>query len=111
MTIDLHELGYFGDPAELVDALDVAAAEFSRRITALRPGWMRNASCRGVDQSIFFPTRGESAELARSICSTCPVVDSCMTWSLAQPDDHGIAAGLSGRQRRQLRAERKRSAA
>ncbi len=73
-----------------------------------RPRWQRDAACRGVGVGSFFPTRGEPTELARAICSTCTVIDSCMTWSLAQRDDHGIAAGMSGRQRRQLRVERKR---
>ncbi len=105
------DYGYFGDPAEIVDAVDNAAAEFARRITASRPRWMRHAACRGVNQTVFFPSRGEPTEPARAICSTCPVIDDCLTWSLAQAGDYGIVAGLSGRQRRQLRAEHRRGAA
>ncbi len=73
--------------------------------------WQRDADCRGVGVVTFFPTRGEPSELARAFCSACSVIAECRDWALAQRDDHGIAAGMSGRQRRQLRAERERGAA
>jgi len=76
-----------------------------------RPRWQRDAACRGAAVDLYFPARGEPTEPARTICSTCTVIAECRNWALAQRDDHGIAAGLSGRQRRQLRAERKRGAA
>lgn len=99
------------DPAELLTATDDAAEAFTRWMRSTRPDWMSSAACRGHVVATFYPARGESTEQARAICSTCPVIDDCLTWSLDQPDDIGVAAGMSGRQRRQLRAARKRGAA
>ena len=94
-----------------LDDSDVRLAEAIADGQQYRPRWQQHAACRGVDTATFFPSRGEPTELARAICSACPVIADCRDWALAQRDDHGIAAGLSGRQRRQLRAERKRGAA
>ncbi|MEJ7720675.1 MAG: WhiB family transcriptional regulator [Ilumatobacteraceae bacterium] len=61
----------------------------------------------------FFPVRGavHRARHERSARS-CPVIAECRgKWCLGQRDDHGVAGGLSGRQRRRLRAERKRGGA
>lgn len=76
-----------------------------------RPRWQQHAACRGHDVAVFFATRGESSEPARAICSSCPVIDDCLTWALDQADHHGIAGGLTGRQRRRIRADRNRGAA
>ncbi len=111
MVVTIHDLSYFGDPAELVDDSDRRLAEVIADGQHHRPRWQRVAACRGVDVATFFPTRGEPSELARAFCSACSVIAECRDWALAQRDDHGIAAGMSGRQRRQLRAERKRGAA
>jgi len=94
-----------------LDDSDQRLAEAVADAQHRRPRWHQHAACRGVDTATFFPSRGEPTELARAICSACPVIADCRDWALAQRDDHGIAAGLSGRQRRQLRAERKRGAA
>ncbi|MDQ3350745.1 MAG: WhiB family transcriptional regulator [Actinomycetota bacterium] len=73
-----------------------------------RPRWHQHAACRGGDTATFFPVHSETAGTARAICSTCPVIDECLTWALGF-EAHGVAGGLSARQRRQLRAERKRA--
>jgi len=110
-VINWLELSPIGaDPAELLAAADIEpGALLSPRIRASRPSWMRDAACRGMPTATFFPSRGESSVEARAICAECPVVDDCRQWALGH-DDHGIAAGMSGRQRRRLRTERKRGA-
>src|SRR5436190_1865947 len=71
--------------------------------------WMVDAACRGVSLAVFFPLRGQSAEAARSICSSCPVLSACSAFALsddAPPD--GVIAGMAPRQRLRLRAELRR---
>ena len=99
-----------GDPADVHTAADDASEAFTARLRAARPRWMRDAACRGVDVDVFFPGRGQSAEPARAICATCQVVEDCKRWALDYPDDAGIAAGMSSRQRRAERARRRNGA-
>ncbi len=108
-TVD--PLPWSGDPVELADDSDTRLAEALAFGQRHRPRWQRRAACHGHDVDLFHPRRGQSSEPAKAICSTCTVVTDCLTWALDQPGDHGIAAGMSGSQRRRLRAERKRGAA
>jgi len=98
---ELHHLHHLDDS-------DTRLAEAIAAGQQHRPRWQRHAACRGYDVSLWFPTRGESAEQAKNICDDCIVLTDCLTWALDQPADHGIAGGLSGRQRRRLRAARTR---
>lgn len=100
-----------GTPDHCFNALDDADIRLAEALAGgqqYRPRWQRHAACHGHDVAVFFPVRGASIEHARAICSRCIVIDDCLTWSLEQPDDHGVAGGLSARQRR---AERKRRGA
>ena len=71
--------------------------------------WQREASCRGLgveeSRTIFFPARGESVEVARTICEGCPVAAECLDFAL---DNHciGVWGGTTERQRRTMRRER-----
>ena len=51
------------------------------------PTWMLSAACRGR-MELFFPARYESAgarerreAVARELCLSCPVLDSCRRWA------------------------------
>jgi len=81
------------DPAELV------------RAWLARPSWHRLAACRGVGADVFFPVRGGTFDLARHLCSTCPVAAECLAEALALDEkaDEGFRAGMSARQRRDHR--------
>lgn len=105
-------IGVFGDPAELVTSVDIDAARGRVARLVRRPGWMARAACIDHPLDWWFPTRGESAEPAKSICAECSVLASCRSWSLDQPasDQHGIAAGLTARQRVRLIRQRRRNA-
>lgn len=78
--------------------------DFGSEIMSLteRPSWHARAACRGVGSETFFPTRGESVEMAKQYCGDCPVAPHCLASAL-EHGDGGIWAGTSGRQRRQLR--------
>ncbi len=69
------------------------------------PAWHKHAACRGVGAKVFFPDRGESLELARAICATCPVARECLDEALRDRDTHGIWAGTAYRQRLKMRAD------
>jgi len=67
--------------------------------------WRRDAACRDLDIDIFFPfdeMEGASLE-AKEICETCPVVDTCLQYSLATNQAEGVWGGLDANERRRMR--------
>ncbi len=54
----------------------------------------------------FFPDRGERTSAAKAVCAECSVRDECLAFALEHPDLTGIWGGMSGQQRRRLRAGR-----
>lgn len=78
-------------------------------LAATTPGpWTRHANCRGVDPQLFFPERGASLAEAKAVCADCKVRAECLEYGI---DQHfGIWGGLSERERRQLRRQRRRVA-
>lgn len=69
--------------------------------------WWRHGACRGHDPDIFFPERGASAEPARAICSTCPVIEPCLEYATTTPVRFGVWGGKSERQRKRIRERRR----
>lgn len=74
------------------------------RIT--QASWRASAACRGKAPWVFFPARGDYAGLraAVTICRSCTVRRDCLAANLDERD--GVYGGLSGKQRRALRAQR-----
>lgn len=68
-----------------------------RELEALRPAWHRDAACRDVEGVNFFPERGESTKPAKAVCATCPTIDECRAYMLAEGIREGIWAGESAR--------------
>src|SRR5690625_3869896 len=86
----------------LADLLDLAAPF----------AWMKEALCAQVDAEIWFPTKGGSNKLARSICAQCPVKAECLEYSLTLEDNPwGIWGGTSMKDRYELRRARGRQEA
>ena len=54
--------------------------------------WLKDAACRDIQDPLFISSRYEDIELAKEICETCPVMDSCM---LHFHDASGVIAGTS----------------
>lgn len=87
--------------------------------------WTKLAACRGEDPELFFPTQdnGPSLSMARRVCASCMVRESCYLDVMAveggkgEGSRHGVYAGLTGNQRAHLyrqardRATRGRAAA
>lgn len=70
--------------------------------------WLDRAACRDHDPELWFPVGDNSdnpaIEQAKTICRACPVLTACAAWVTANPQDHGIWAGLTPKERRRQRA-------
>jgi WhiB family redox-sensing transcriptional regulator len=67
------------------------------------PDWYELARCRGVDQRLFFPERGDSQEPAKALFRECPVSVECLAWALDHKEAHGIWGGAGECERRRMR--------
>lgn len=77
--------------------------------------WLADAACEDVAPEIFFPSSSASASFnvpeARRICRSCPVRMQCLEYALANNERWGVWGGLTERERRRLRAQRRRATA
>jgi len=71
--------------------------------------WQLQGACRGEDPNAFFHPEGERgaarenrAELAKSICRRCPVLDECATHALAAREPYGVWGGMSEEDRESI---------
>ncbi len=66
--------------------------------------WWLRADCRTQESQLWFPERGESAEPARRICLTCPVMAECRDYALTSSMPLlGVWGGMSEREREKAR--------
>jgi WhiB family transcriptional regulator, redox-sensing transcriptional regulator len=72
-----------------------------------RPSWHTLAACRGIDPDLFFPDRGDPTQHAKAVCGGCAVRPECLEFSLVNSERFGIWGGLSERERRALRRQRR----
>ena len=78
-----------------------------------RPAWMARAACRGMDPNAFFPERGEPTGPVKAVCAGCPVQAECLVYAETVVDNTrptGIYGGMSGRERRRRREQRRLAA-
>jgi WhiB family transcriptional regulator, redox-sensing transcriptional regulator len=73
-------------------------------VAAPRPApgpWAVQASCRGVEPEVFFPSKGNRSEaLAKQTCARCPVRTECLEHAVAVGEPFGIWGGMSINERR-----------
>lgn len=74
----------------------------------LHESWMSDAACIGKPVTWWFPISAAAYEhpntvRALRICYTCRVRHKCLQWALKHDDQHGIYAGLTPEQRREVR--------
>jgi WhiB family redox-sensing transcriptional regulator len=67
--------------------------------------WRLEAACRGMDTELFFPERGEATAPAKATCAECPVTEPCLEAGL--DETFGIWGGVSVRERRRIKRQRK----
>lgn len=71
--------------------------------------WRLDAAC--IDQAdLFFIDRGGSPNPAKRLCGECPVIDQCLDYALTSSLRLGIWGGLTERERRKVKIERRREA-
>lgn len=74
--------------------------------------WMDRGACVGLagGEDLFFPGRGDikSVNKAKAVCATCPVIDECLEYALANNEHWGVWGGRSERERKRMRAARLR---
>ena len=60
--------------------------------------------CRQVDADLFYPASGDNGSAARAaeLCRGCHVLLECLTYAVKH-EAHGIWAGTTPKQRKQLR--------
>jgi len=77
------------------------AWEFTRAIEKMRPDFFFMALCRDNELSEFFPGRGQSAQVQRSIavCMNCPVQFECLQYALDNKIEHGVWGGSGPEER------------
>ena len=68
---------------------------------------MKRAQCVGEAPAVFFPSDGVGVLRAQKICASCPVIDECLDYALANHISHGVWGGASERQRRRLQNQRR----
>jgi len=93
----------------------VVVSEVERRIWVTNPvptPDMPRAVCATVDPELFTGIRhGETWKVraARAICAACPELEPCREWGLDPRNAYldGVVGGLTFRERRTIRAERR----
>ncbi|MFF3443592.1 WhiB family transcriptional regulator [Streptosporangium sp. NPDC002721] len=76
--------------------------------------WDKNAACKREDPELFFPLSYASdtpqVMAAKAICRHCPILTACRAYVTAHPQDDGIWAALTPRERRAHRATTRQEA-
>ena len=72
--------------------------------------WRAGAACREVDPDLFFPagTTGQALEMvnvAKAICSACPVQAPCLRFAITTNQAYGVWGGCDEDERRRLRRQ------
>lgn len=71
--------------------------------------WMTEGLCGQTDPEAFFPPKGGSTRDAKAVCVKCTVQFQCLEYALANDERFGIWGGLSERQLRKMRQDRRAS--
>lgn len=81
------------------------------------PGWMARGACGGSNaeamEAAFDSDRAEAIDAAKRVCATCPVIQQCLEFELAQEQPerseilplsmrHGVWGGATPRERFEL---------
>ena len=69
--------------------------------------WRLDALCAETDPEAFFPEKGGSTREAKRVCTGCTVRAECLESALTNDERFGIWGGLSERERRRLRLQRR----
>jgi len=70
--------------------------------------WMADAVCAQTDPDAFYPEKGDPCGPAKAVCAGCPVAAECLEYALAHDERFGVWGGTSEKERRVLRAARRK---
>ncbi len=90
--------------------LRIRLASLTLQRLPITKGWIINAGCKDSDLELFFPigSQGpskENIEQAKAICAACPVMYSCLQWSLDSGQKEGIFGGKTPAERIEYRSK------
>ncbi|MFC3504837.1 WhiB family transcriptional regulator [Micromonospora krabiensis] len=76
--------------------------------TPLDLNWRLQGQCLGEDPNHMHPDPSDKAgeQYAKAVCRGCPVAQQCLRESFDLRDWHGVRAGLTGTERRNLAGKR-----
>lgn len=69
--------------------------------------WRQSALCGQTDPEEFFPVKGGDVSLACRICQACGVRLECLEFALTHNETTGVWGGLTDRERRKLKRQRR----
>jgi WhiB family transcriptional regulator, redox-sensing transcriptional regulator len=97
----------------LLPEYDVPVAEPMPSWAPIAPAaddaWRLDALCAETDPEAFFPEKGGSTREAKKVCGGCTVRAECLEAALTNDERFGIWGGLSERERRRIRVQRRES--
>jgi WhiB family redox-sensing transcriptional regulator len=64
---------------------------------------MADALCAQVDTELFFPEKGSSVRIAKTVCRRCDVRKECLDYAISTGERFGVWGGKTERERRSLR--------
>ncbi|MCA1571968.1 MAG: WhiB family transcriptional regulator [Chloroflexi bacterium] len=64
--------------------------------------WKLESACKYEPTDLFYVDRGQSAQAAKLICSTCPVKVRCLAYAIEERMWDGIWGGTNEKERRPL---------
>lgn len=74
---------------------------------AVEEPWMERALCAQTDPEAFFPEKGGSSRDAKRTCLKCDVQADCLEYALERDERFGVWGGLSERERRAVKRDRR----
>jgi WhiB family redox-sensing transcriptional regulator len=100
-------LSLVADPFAGAFAAAPSAHFYEDAVPAAEESWRLDALCAETDPEAFFPEKGGSTREAKRVCTGCPVRLQCLEDALRNDERFGIWGGLSERERRRLRLQRR----
>lgn len=97
-------------PGAIGEQIRPRGRQTHRMDSVLDTDWMAQGNCADKPPSLFFPSDGVGVEVAKRVCSDCPMRVQCLEYALDNRIDHGVWGGTSERERRRIlkaRAERR----
>lgn len=74
--------------------------------------WQDKAACLNADSAIFLSGVTSRVMKAKAICETCPVIEECLAFAIANEDfEPHVYGGMTGDERRSLATDLERRAA